>query len=668
MHTTITSPFWKTRREQVADAIIPYQWSVINDETIPRTPDDPVGNQSAASRSHAVANLRIAAGETLTNPDGTSDTAFHGMVFQDSDVYKWLEEAAYALAYTDDPALRDLCDRTVDLIVRAQAPDGYLDIPYQIRSGEWAHRERFSLLQQSHELYVMGHLIEAAVAYHEVTGSEQSLTIARRVADFLDATFGPRDGQLHATDGHPEIELALARLYEATREERYLELARYFVDVRGADPDFFPGQLRANGNDYIFRDIGFYNPKYFQDGEPVRAHATADGHAVRVGYLYAGAAQVARLTGDAALLAAVKRVWRNIVDRRMYVTGAIGSTHVGESFTGDYDLPNDTMYGETCAAVSMCMLARQLLECETDAEYADVLERELYNGALAGISLDGKQYFYVNALEVDPAVADNPDRHHVLSRRVDWFGCACCPSNIARLVASVDRYLYTVKDGGRTVLAHQFIANSATFDSGLRVSQDSDFPWSGHVALSMALPQDATLDAVRVLVRIPDWSRDAWSATLDGAPFAPAVRDGFVAVDVARGEERALTLDLDFSVHVVRANTRVAADAGKVALTAGPLVFCAEQADNPGDLWTYRLSLDDALRRAKAHHDADLLGGVNVVDVPAVRRLPDPDDAPLYTRVTAPAAAAPATLRLIPYYAWANREEGQMAVYQRCEG
>lgn len=660
MHTTITSPFWTARRTQVADAIIPYQWGVINDEIDTAIPDDPAGNQFTDNRSHAVANLRIAAGDL--------DGDFHGMVFQDSDVYKWLEEAAYALAYTDDPQLRDLCDRTVDLIARAQASDGYLDTPYQIKSGEWAHRDRFSLLQQSHELYVMGHYIEAAVAYHEVTGNGQALDVARRIADCLDATFGTEDGKIHAADGHPEIELALARLYEATHEKRYLELARYFIDVRGHDPDFFPGQLRANGDDYIFRDIGFYNPTYFQDSEPVRDHATADGHAVRVGYLLTGMAQVARLTGDADLFAAVKHVWQNIVTRRMYVTGAIGSTHVGESFTSDYDLPNDTMYGETCASVSMCMLARQMLENDTDAGYADVLERELYNGALAGISLDGRQYFYVNALEVDPAAADNPDRHHVLAHRVDWFGCACCPSNIARLIASVDRYLYTVKDGGATVLAHQFIANDTTFDSGLHVVQESDFPWSGHVELSVQLPADSTLDGVRVLVRIPDWSRDAWSATLDGAAFAPAVRGGFVAVDVARGEVHRLTFDFDFSVHVLRANSRVSADAGKVALTAGPLVFCAEQADNPGDLWTYRLTLGDALSHAEVRYDDALLGGVNTVTVPATRQVPDGEDAPLYERVTAPAAEESRMLKLVPYYAWANREVGQMRVYQRCEG
>ena len=657
MHVTITSPFWTARREQIADRVIPYQWGVINDDIDVTTPDDPAGNQLSDSQSHAVANLKVAAGDI--------DDIFRGMVFQDSDVYKWLEEAAYALSYTDDPKLRELCDKTVDLIARAQSDDGYLDTPYQIRSGEWAHRERFSLLQQSHELYVMGHYIEAAVAYHEVTGNPRALDIATKMADYLCKAFGPDEGQIHGADGHPEIELALARLYEATHERKYLDLARYLLDVRGQDVDFFPRQLRENGNDYIFRDIGFYNPTYFQAGKPVCEQTTADGHAVRVGYLCTGMAHVARLTGDADLFAAVRRIWTNIVTRRMYITGAIGSTHVGESFTYDYDLPNTTMYGETCASVSMCMFARQMLESESVGEYADVLEKELYNGALAGISLDGTQYFYVNALEVDPAATDNPDRHHVLAHRVDWFGCACCPANIARLIASVDQYVYTEKDGGRTVLAHQFISNDAQFDSGLRVHEESGFPWNGQVRLEAALPEDAELESVHLLVRVPEWSTRQWSARIDGEQCDVAVVDGFFTVAVARGQHHTIELDFDYSVHVMRANSHVSADAGRVALTAGPIVFCAEQTDNPGDLWNYRLRVDDTLQHAQMRFDGDLLGGVNTVRVPAEHEDEDSTHAPLYEQVTGERKATPTELMLVPYYAWANREVGQMSVFQR---
>ena len=245
MNVTITSPFWKQRRDQIVESVIPYQWGVMNDEIATEVPDDPAGNQLADNKSHAVENLRIAAGDEAGE--------FHGMVFQDSDIYKWLEEAAYALSYHPDPQLRELCDETVDLIARAQQSDGYLDTPYQIKTGEWAHRERFTLIQQSHEMYVMGHYIEAAVAYHEVTGNQQALDVACRMANCIDANFGPEDGKIHGADGHPEIELALAKLYDATGEERYLNLARYLIDVRGQDPQFYAKQIAAVDNDYIFR-------------------------------------------------------------------------------------------------------------------------------------------------------------------------------------------------------------------------------------------------------------------------------------------------------------------------------------------------------------------------------------------------------------------------------
>ncbi|MBT1181460.1 glycoside hydrolase family 127 protein [Bifidobacterium sp. CP2] len=656
MKVTITSPFWKQRRDQIVESVIPYQWGVMNDEIDTVVPDDPAGNQLSDNKSHAVANLKVAAGEL--------DDEFHGMVFQDSDVYKWLEEAAYALAYHPDPELKALCDRTVDLIARAQQPDGYLDTPYQIKSGIWAERPRFSLIQQSHEMYVMGHYIEAAVAYHEVTGNEQALDVARKMADCLDANFGPEDGKIHGADGHPEIELALAKLYDVTHEQRYLTLAQYLIDVRGQDPKFYDKQREAMHGDNIFPDLGFYKPEYFQAAEPVRKQQHANGHAVRVGYLCTGIAHVARLTGDEDLMETAKRFWRSIVTKRMYVTGAIGSTHVGESFTYDYDLPNDTMYGETCASVSMSMFAQQMLLAEPKGEYADVLEKELFNGSIAGISLDGKQYYYVNALETTPDGLANPDRHHVLSHRVDWFGCACCPANIARLIASVDRYIYTVRDGGATVLSHQFIANEAAFDNGLAVTQESNFPWDGYVAFHVSLPADAAAP-VRFGVRIPAWSASAFALKRDGEPVAASVRDGFVYFDVAPGDAFALTLDLDMSVKFVRANSHVRSDAGQVAVMRGPLVYCAEQADNEGDLWSYRLADGVTGVSADVAFKPDLLGGVDTIALPAVREEADGDDAPLYLPADEPRKGEAATLTLVPYYSWANRELGQMRVFQR---
>ena len=544
------------------------------------------------------------------------------MVFQDSDVYKWLEEAAYALAYHPDPELKALCDRMINLIARAQQSDGYLDTLYQVKSGVWADRPRFSLIQQSHEMYVTGHYIEAAVAYHQVTGNEQALEVAKKMADCLDANFGPEEGKIHGADGHPEIELALAKLYEEPGEKRYLTLSQSLIDVRGQQ--------------------------------------AADGHAVRVGYLCTGA-HVDRLLGDQGLIDTAKRFWKNIVTRRMYVTGAIGSTHVGESFTYDYDLPNDTMYGETCASVAMSMFAQHMLDLEPKGEYADVLEKELFNGSIAGISLDGKQYYYVNALETTPDGLANPDRHHVLSHRVDWFGCACCPTNIARLIASVDRYIYTERDGGKTVLSHQFIANKAEFASGLTVEQRSDFPWNGHVEYTVSLPASATDSSVRFGLRIPGWSLGFYALTVNGKSAVAQPEDGFVYLMVNAGD----TLELDMSVKFVRANSRVRSDAGQVTVMRGLLVYCVEQADNPGDLWNYRLADGVDAAAAKTEFQSDLLGGVDTVSLPAVREQADSDDAALYVSADVAPATEAAILTLVPYYSWANREVGQMRVWLR---
>ena len=539
----------------------------MNDEIDTTVPDDPAGNQLADNKSHAVANLKVVAGEL--------DNEFHGMVFQDSDVYKWLEEAAYALAYHPDPELKALCDRTVNLIARAQQPDGYLDTPYQVKSGVWADRPRFSLIQQSHKMYVMGHYIEAAVAYHQVTGNEQALEVAKKMADCLDANFGPEEGKIHGADGHPEIELALAKLYEEPGEKRYLTLSRYLIDVRGQDPQFYAKQLKALNGDNIFPDLGFYKPTYFQAAEPVRDQQTADGHAVRVGYLCTGVAHVGRLLGDQGLIDTAKRFWKNIVTRRMYVTGAIGSTHVGESFTYDYDLPNDTMYGETCA--------------------------------------------------------------------------------------SVDRYIYTERDGGKTVLSHQFIANKAEFASGLTVEQRSDFPWNGHVEYTVSLPASATDSSVRFGLRIPGWSLGFYALTVNGKSAVAQPEDGFVYLMVNAGD----TLELDMSVKFVRANSRVRSDAGQVAVMRGLLVYCVEQADNPGDLWNYRLADGVDAAAAKTEFQSDLLDGVDTVSLPAVREQADSDDAALYVSADVAPATEAVILTLVPYYSWANREVGQMRVWLR---
>lgn len=657
---TVTSPFWRQYRDNVAKEVIPYQWAVINDEQRIDIPEDPSGVEVEALShewSHAVRNLKVVAGDE--NAD------FNGMVFQDSDVYKWLEEAAYALAYDDDPSLKALCDKVVDLIARAQDKDGYLDTPFQIKSGSYAKRPRFSQIQQSHEMYVMGHYIEAGVAYWEVTGSEQALEVACRMADCLDANFGDSDGKIPGADGHPEIELALARLYEATHEERYLKLAKFFIDVRGKDPAFYDKQNRAAreaGVAPIFPQMLSWSSEYTQTARTIREQQTADGHAVRVAYMLTGVAHVARLTGDQGLLETAQRLWEDIARRRMYVTGGIGSTHVGEAFTYDYDLPNDTMYGESCASVGMSFFAREMLDIAIKGEYADVLEREIFNGAISGIALDGKHFYYVNALEADPEASEhNPDRAHVLMHRAEWFGCACCPANIARFIASVDRYLYTVRESERVIAAHQFIANDAEFFDGVKVRQESNFPWEGDVRLAVDVPAGA--EAVRFMVRIPGWSAGGYVLKVNGEDVTASaeVRDGFVTIEAGEGET-VVELTLDMAVKFVRAKSAVRHDAGRIAVMRGPVVFCAEEDDNPRPLWNYRIGHLDA-GKVTVEYRPDMLGGVVTLSVPATKRPEDAADAPLYADAATAPEGEPAVLTLIPYYAWANRGIGQMQVW-----
>ena len=640
----VTSDFWKRYRELVVKEVLPYQWKVMNDEADISIAEDPQNN-GQDKNSHAVANLKIAAGEMKGH--------HYGFPFQDTDVYKWLEAAAYSFGYHPNPDLKEITDNLVDLVVKAQDDDGYLSTYFQIDAPE----RKFKRLQQSHELYTMGHYIEAGVAYYNATGNEKALDIAKRMADCIDKHFGLEEGKIPGYDGHPEIELALSRLYEVTNDEKYLDLAHYFLTQRGQDPAFFEKQIKADG-DSTDRDLipGMrdFPREYYLAAEPIKDQKVPHGHAVRVVYLCTGMAYVARYTGDKDLLAACDRFWNDIVKRQMYITGNIGQTTTGEAFTYDYDLPNDTDYGETCASVGMSFFAQQMLNIHAKGEYADVLEKELFNGALSGMSLDGKHFFYVNPLEADPAASKgNPGKSHILTHRADWFGCACCPANLARLITSVDEYLYTVDED--TILSHQFISNNAEFDNGVKISQTNHFPWSGDIHYEIANPNN---ESVKLGIRIPSWSVNNYDVSVDGKKADPELKDGFVYFDVD-GKSLTIDLTLDMSVKFMKANNRVKADFGKVAVQRGPVVFAAEQTDNEAPLWDYEVNTD---AKPSYHYDDKLLDGVGVVKVAAKKQDPDSTDAPLYTEV-ASEDAKDVDLTLVPYYAWANRENGQMRVW-----
>ncbi|MBO9609095.1 MAG: glycoside hydrolase family 127 protein [Paenibacillaceae bacterium] len=637
----IRDPFWTAYIKLVREVVVPYQWEALND----RIP--------GAEPSHAIENFKIAAGLAEGN--------FAGMVFQDSDVAKWLEAASYLLETGADPELERIADETIELIARAQGEDGYVNTYFTLKEPEG----RWTNLAECHELYCAGHLIEAAVAYYRATGKRRLLDVASRMADEIGRVFGEGAGRLRGYDGHQEIELALVKLYRVTGNDAYLELARFFIDERGRDPSFYAAEFERRQGGRHFPELNMaFDRAYSQAHLPVRQQATAEGHAVRAVYMLSGMADIAAETDDGELLQACRRLWRNIVTKRMYVTGAIGSMAQGESFSLDYDLPGDTAYAETCASVGLIFFAHRMLRIETRSEYADVLERALYNTVIAGMGLDGKSFFYVNPLEVWPAACGaNKSVGHVKPQRQTWFGCACCPPNLARLLASLGQYIYTVAD--RRIACHLYIGSEAEFAIGgqtLKLTQTSSLPWQGSARFELTLERPLRF---ALSLRIPAWSGPA-AVAVNGVPLpiAEGISDGYATIDRdwEPGDTVELTLPMD--IRFVRGHPNVRETAWKVALQRGPIVYCLEEADNGPGL--HRLAMTaDAERHATLRFDPGLLGGIATLVAPAVRvQTEEGDDTRLY-RVEGAMHGEPVSSTFIPYFAWANRGIGEMSVWVR---
>ena len=632
----IEDGFWRGLRETAVREGIPYQWRALNDAV------------DGAEPSRCMRNFRIAAGR--------EDGAFAGFVFQDSDVAKWLEAVAYSLRWRPDARLEAVADGAIADIVAAQRPDGYMDTCYIIGGLD----KRFTKLKDDHELYVAGHMIEAAVAYFRATGKRALLDAVLRLVDCIDAEIGAEDGKRRGYPGHPVIEMALVRLYGVTRDPKHLALAEYFVRERGRAPLYFRQEELSNGGNPPEGE-DFFHYRYYQAGRPIAEQAHAEGHAVRAMYLYCGAADVARETGDAALAEACRRLWRSAVRRRMYVTGAVGSSEYGESFTFDYDLPNDTVYGETCAAIALVFFARRMLALEAKGEYADVMERALYNGVISGMQLDGTRFFYVNPLEVVPEACEwDMHKRHVKPRRQKWFGCACCPPNLIRLLASLEDYAYSADVDGAWV--HLYIGGSARFcadgaDMRLRVA--TDYPWDGRVRLTV---EAAPPSAYALRLRVPGWCR-RWTLSVNGEREDAPVEDGYAAVRRTWRAGDAVELVMDMPVAFTRANPRVREDAGRVAVTRGPLVYCLEEADNGPDLHLLRLG-GARPEDFEAAWRGDALGGVVAITGTGARESDAGWGETLYSDAL-PVESAPARLTFIPYYAWANRAPGEMRVWIR---
>jgi DUF1680 family protein len=578
-------------------------------------------------------------------------------IFWDSDVAKWIEAVGYSLALHPDQELEEVTDALIDDIANAQQEDGYLNVYFTVVEPE----KRWANLRDWHELYCAGHLMEAAVAYYEGTGKHKLLDVLCRYADYIGQVFGWKEGQKRGYPGHQEIELALVKLYRATGEKRYLDLAGYFVDERGQQPHYYDLEAEARGEDPKRFHGRTY--AYNQSHLPVREQTTAEGHAVRAMYLYCGMADVAAETGDESLIAACKRLWKNVTQRRMYVTGGIGSSSYGERFTYDYELPNEIAYAETCAAIGLVLWAHRMLQLEGDGEYADVMERALYNGMSSGVSFDGKRFFYANPLEVDPERhRQRPDlfREHVVApRRQEWFGCSCCPTNVVRIMGSLGQYVYSQSD--TVAYVHLYVQGQGELDVGgqkVVLEQETCYPWDGQVTVVVRPEKEMSFT---LALRMPGWCREA-TVKVNGqaVEIGPLLDRRYIKVERAWKAGDRVSLELAMPVERMEAHPAVREDAGKVALQRGPLVYCLEEVDNGPNLPDLALSRDAPL---EARFDEDLLGGVVVITGQAQRCESAGWGEKLYQPVQS--TVRPVPLRAIPYYAWANRAPGEMLVWIR---
>lgn len=573
--------------------------------------------------------------ELAAHPSDT--TKVTGYSFDDTDVYKTIEGASYSLQTYPDKQLAHYMDSVLDIVAAAQEPDGYL---YTARTmnpkhpHEWAGSKRWEKVEElSHEFYNLGHMVEGAIAHYQATGSRKFLDIAIRYADCVCREIGDGEGQVVRVPGHQIAEMALAKLYLVTGDQKYLDQAKFFLDKRG----------------YTSR-----KDEYSQAHKPVIEQDEAVGHAVRAAYMYAGMADVAALTGDTSYVHAIDRIWDNIVSKKLYITGGIGATNQGEAFGKNYELPNMSAYCETCAAIGNVYVNYRLFLLHGDAKYYDVLERTLYNGLISGVSLDGGGFFYPNPLE-------SMGQH----QRQPWFGCACCPSNICRFIPSLPGYVYAVKDN--QVYVNLFMGNEAELKVGGKkviLHQETRYPWDGHVTLTVDKNAAGTF---AMKIRIPGWVRNqvvpsdlytysdgkrpGYSVKVNGEAVTSALEQGYFTIERKWKKGDRVELQLDMEVRTVKANGKVEADRGRMAVERGPIVYCAEWPDNSFNVLSLLMNQHPQFEVVER---PDLLYGLNQIKTP-VQTLEYDEQGRLVVKDQ--------ELTLIPYYAWAHRGPGNMAVW-----
>lgn len=629
----IKDSFWNKYIDLVDDVILPYQWELIND----RVED--------AEKSYCIRNLRIAAKK--------EEGEHGGMVFQDTDVAKWLEAVGYSLAKKKNAELEKIADEAIDLIADAQCPDGYFNTYFTITG-----KPRWSNLFEGHELYTAGHLIEAAVSYYEATGKKKILEVACKFADNIYDVFGKEEGKCHGYPGHPEIELALVKLYKVTGEKKYLELADYFVRERGKKPCYFLGEEGMKNGDYFFPEFADFDMDYAQADKPIKEQTKAEGHAVRAVYLYSAMADLAAEYHDEELLHQCEELWENIVQRKMYITGSIGSASYGERFTTDYDLPNNTNYSESCAAIGLAMFSNRMFQITKDGKYMDIVEKALYNTLLSGIAMDGRHFFYVNPLEVVPEVAEyNPTMRHVKTTRQKWFGVACCPTNIARTLASLGNYMYAVSEN--TLYSNLFINSEihAELSNGtVEISIDADYPKSGEV--SYKVTQEKACEFT-LAIRKPGYSANT-TVKVNGVETEYTLDKGYIYLNRVWEPQDEVIVVFDVEFRFVHCNPRVRDNIGKIALMKGPWVYCLEEIDNGEYLNSIKV---DENCKVQALYDENLLCGTMCAVFSGERIDYDKAGNTLYEN--SKPSYKPVTLKAIPYCEWNNRGKGEMIVWMR---
>jgi len=654
----VEDKFWKERIDLARNEVIPYQWAALNDEIPEAAPSFCMHNFKAAIKlNNEKKEKGTAFQEPVFTPRGIEtlpedlrnpDDNFYGYVFQDSDFYKWIEAVGYSLAIHPDAELEKTADAAIDIVCEAQQEDGYLDTFYILNGKD----KIFTNLRDFHELYCLGHLCEGAVAYYQGTGKRKLLDAACRFADYVADYFGPEDGKCKGYPGHELAEMALVRLYEVTGDEKYLNLSKFFVDERGKRPYYFDKEHPQD----IKNDIDDLRYQYHQAHLPVREQDEAVGHSVRAVYLYAGMVDVARLTNDDELFNACEKLWHSVVDKKYYITGGIGGTHIGEAFSYNYDLPNDTTYAETCASIGLVFWARRMLEVNPNSKYADVMERALYNGVLSGMQLDGKSFFYVNPLEVNPEACHKDERiPHVKSVRQKWFGCACCPPNLARTLTSVGTYAYTESED--SLFVHLYMAGSVKKNidgNDVNIKISSNFPWDGEVKFDVSeVNSELTL-----ALRIPAWSK---GYTIDVPDtYVGEVKDGYLYLKGDWSTVSNFAINFKMETQIIQTNPLVRDNVGKVALLRGPIVYCAEEVDNGKNLHNLYVDTTKPIREEKTLIDNE---EVVSLTLSGYRQMPV-DGSGLYYDLRDDVREE-VSIKLIPYYTWCNRGENEMMVWLR---